>query len=62
MQIGAPQDKAHGHKIDKVDFLKWAHGQAHRHSVFGQMQIGAPQDEARGHKIDIVDFLKGAHG
>ena len=29
-----PQYQAHGHKIDIVDLLKWAHGQAHRHSVF----------------------------
>ena len=40
MKIGAPQDEARGHKIDIVDFLKWGHGQAHRHSAFDKCKVG----------------------
>ena len=39
----APQDQAHGHKIYIVDFVNEAHGQAHRHSGFGNYIIGLPK-------------------
>ena len=52
MQIGAPQYQAHGHKIDRVDLLKWAHGQ-HTGTVFltnanwgrhtGKCKLGPPK-------------------
>ena len=60
--IEAPQDKARRQKIDKVDFVNGAHGQARRYSDFWKIHIVAPQDQTRCHKIDIVDFFNWAHG